>query len=169
MLLLTLVVCTSVISGDVKLTSATTSKELLKHAALQLERLAGFRRSQKLPESVLEVQSSNNGPQQIIGTSEESQKDEDILKAQRRIDELKESASELLRDPRYEAIMQDRIKRSFIGGIANKLVGGVVGAASGASRGISSLSSSNTPEYGYGQSVSTIRQLVHKIIDCCKL
>lgn len=148
-LLLTLAVSwTSVQSGNAE----STNEELMKRAASQLERLSAFRRPREPPITLPEVPSEENGSQSI---ATEAKVEEEMVEAQKRIDDLRASATAVLQDPRYAAIMQDRIKRSFISGFANKLIGGAVGAVSGLSRGVSGLSSSNSPsEYGYGHSVS---------------
>ncbi|XP_043276558.1 uncharacterized protein [Venturia canescens] len=147
-LLLTLAVSwTSAKSGNAE----SSNEDLMKRAASQLERLSTFRRPREPQKTQSEIPADVNESQT---SRSEDQIQEEIDEAQNRIDDLRASASAVLQDPRYAAIMQDRIKRSFISGFANKLIGGAVGAVSGLSRGVSGLSSSNTPsEYGsYGHS-----------------
>lgn len=146
-LLLTLAVfCGSVTSGNAKSPVETRNEELLERAASQLERLANFRRTRQPPRTFLP-----NNEERVFSTAsvEETQTTDDIAEAQQRIDDLRATAAQLLRDPTYEQLMQDRTKRSFISGITNKLVDSVTSASGGSSRGSSGSSSGPPSAYGY--------------------
>lgn len=157
--------CTSVRSSDEK-----SKEELLETAAAaQLDRLAPFRREKQVPENFPDnfkdlfryyANKTNREASKTRDKLEELRFPLQLLKllgntqikgsdseVKRRGDAL-EANSNHLQDSSYDALMQERIRRSgsnsgsFVSGIATNLIGGIVRASSGASRGISSGSSS---------------------------
>ncbi|XP_033212721.1 uncharacterized protein LOC117170216 [Belonocnema kinseyi] len=185
-LFLMITYCTSVKSSDEK----SKEESLETAAAAQLDRLAPFRKENQLPENFPDnfkdlfryyANKTNREasrtrekfeelrfPLQLLKLLGNTQIKGSELEVKRRGDAL-EANSNHFQDSSYDALMQERIRRSgsnsgsFVSGIATNIIGGVVRASSGASRGSSSSSSGlstssdshpnsyGPPVYSYGQ------------------
>lgn len=152
----------------VRAENAESNQEmLLKRAAEQLERLAPFRRTTEDQESelssLLEAWKSSVDQNQLDETK--SDIDQNISweisealpeqvepDATKRTDDKNLISFSVITDPKYAALMQDRIKRGFDAGSASLLTsiaGGVLSGVASASSGSAAKASAGSSETAY--------------------
>lgn len=140
---------------------------LLKKAAEQLERLTPYRRTAEERESelssLLKTWKSSVEQNQLDGTKSDADQNvsweiSEVLPEQaepdttKRIDDQKMITISVIADPRYAALMRDRIKRGFDVGSASLLTsiaGGVLSGVASASSGSAAKASAGSSESAY--------------------
>lgn len=165
---LLIVTCCSIIAARSE--TSDTDQELLKRASEQLERLAPYRRSADQEAidlaNLLEAwrppvnQDDLNGGktdtdqgvpwQQLEIVSEQTEPEESAKRA----DDKKQITIDIITDPKYAVMMQERIKRGFNAGSASlitSIAGGVLSGVASASSGSAAKASSSSSQHDYGQ------------------
>ncbi|XP_071637240.1 uncharacterized protein [Temnothorax longispinosus] len=139
---------------------------LLKSAAEQLERLAPYRRTAEDRESeflsLLETWKSSVDHNQLDGTKSDADQNvswemSEALPEQTEADATKRTDNDkliidVIADPRYAALMQDRIKRGFdlgSAGLLTSIAGGVLSGVASASSGSAAKASAGSSESAY--------------------
>jgi len=149
-------------------TAESDQETLLKKAAEQLERLAPYRRiaddrGESDLSSLLETWKSSMDQNQLDGTKDDADQNisweipEALLEqtepdATKRIDDKKLITISVITDPKYTALMQDRIKRGYnVGsaGLLTSIAGGVLTGIASASSGSAAKASAGSSESAY--------------------
>lgn len=163
--------CCSIIAARSE--TSNTDQELLKRASEQLERLAPYRKSAEqealdlanLLEAWRPVGQDISNERKVDGDQGVPWQLLEILpeqtesgEAAKRADEQKRITIDIIADPKYAAMMQERIKRGFdigsaslLTSIAGGVLSGVASASSGSAAKASASSSQHDykPAYGY--------------------
>ncbi|XP_019699486.2 uncharacterized protein LOC105188729 [Harpegnathos saltator] len=174
-----IVTCCSIIAARPE----TEDQELLKRASKQLERLTPYRRRNADRDLALDLANlletwgpplgQDDGGGSNGGTSEVDQADQGVVPAweivgiplgrteadeaaAKRADDEKRLTIDIVADPEYTAMMQERIKRGFNAGsaslitsIAGGVLSGIASASSGSAAKASSSSSSSSSQQDY--------------------
>jgi len=149
-------------------TTESDQETLLKKAAEQLERLAPYRRiaddrGESDLSSLLETWKSSMDQNQLDGTKDDADQNisweipEALLEqtepdATKRVDDKKLITISVIADPKYTALMQDRIKRGYnVGsaGLLTSIAGGVLTGIASASSGSAAKASAGSSETAY--------------------
>ncbi|XP_014473708.1 PREDICTED: uncharacterized protein LOC106743911 [Dinoponera quadriceps] len=159
---LLIVTCCSIIAAR-----SDTDEELLKRASEQLERLAPYRR--RADQEALDLANLLDAwrPPMNEDDSKERKLDQaapwEILEilpeqtddAAKRTDDKKQiMIADLIADPKYATMMQERIKRGFDAGSASlitSIAGGVLSGVASASSGSAAKASAGSSQHDYGQ------------------
>lgn len=164
---LLIVTCCSIIAAR----SESSDQELLKRASEQLERLAPYRRS--ADQEALDLANLLETWRPPANIQDEIQDDPDERKidqaaswqlleippdqaesaeAAKRTDDKKRITIDIITDPKYTAMMQERIKRGFDAGSASLLTsiaGGVLSGVASASSGSAAKASAGSSQHDY--------------------
>lgn len=158
--------CCSIIAARSE--TSDTDQELLKRASEQLERLAPYRR--RADQEALDLanlleawrppadQDASNERKIDVGQSEPWEleilpEQTDSGETAKRTDDEKRITIDFITDPKYAAMMQERLKRGFNYGSASLLssiAGGVFSGVASASGGSAAKASSSSSQHDYG-------------------
>lgn len=155
---------------------------LLKKAAEQLERLAPYRRTAEDRESelssLLEAWRSSVDQNQLDGTKSDADQNvsweiSEALPEQTEPDGTKRKDDEklmfsVITDPKYSAMMQDRIKRGYdagSGSLLTSIAGGVLSGVASASSGSAAKASAGSSETVYKPVYGAPAEHAYSVID----
>lgn len=170
---LLIVTCCSIIAARSE-NSDTDHQELLKRASEQLDRLEPYRKSadQKALDLAELLETWRPSVDQDVSSERKTDEDQDVPwqlfeilpeptgdsgEATKRADEEKRITIDLITDPKYTAMMQERIKRGYNAGSASLLTsiaGGVLSGVASASSGSAAKASAGSSQQDHKPSYS---------------